>query len=77
MVPCTEYFGLDASVLKVQSAADALLHHRSSAEHSEGVVIDQTTVRALARFFIPFDFSHYSENIGHLSPCLQTQQASK
>lgn len=32
IVPCTEYFGLDASVLKVQSAADALLHHRSSAE---------------------------------------------
>lgn len=45
-------------MFKVQGAADVLLHHRSSAEPSEGVATDQNTVRGLARFFIPSDFSH-------------------
>lgn len=72
-MPCAEYFGLEVRVFKVRSAADALLHQRSSAEPSEGVVWDQTTVKGLARFFNPSNFSYYSENMRHLSPCLQTQ----
>lgn len=72
-MPCAEYFGLEVREFKVRSVTDALLDQRSSAEPSEGVVWDQTTAKGLARFFNPSYFSYYSENMRHLSPCLQTQ----
>lgn len=72
-MPCAEYFGLEVTGFKVQSAADALLHERSSAEPPEGVLRDQTAVGGLARFFIPSYFSYYSQNIYHPVPQNNTE----
>lgn len=51
IVPRTKYFGLAASVLKVQSAADALFCHTSSTEPTEGVVIDRNHSQSSAKIF--------------------------